>query len=47
MKTNSAINLFAALGIELSYWKNGRNRHHTKKGPGRIHLNGKPKKVAK
>lgn len=37
MKTNSAINLYAALGVYLSYFKVGRNKSYTKKGPGRQH----------
>lgn len=41
MRSNSAINLLAALGIEVSYFKRGRTPSNTKKGPGRIHLHGK------
>lgn len=41
MRTNSAFNLYAALGIYPEYINGGRNLHHTKKGPGRKHQHGK------
>lgn len=43
MSRNIALDLLAALGVNVHYFKAGRSAHHTKKGPGRRHLNGKPK----
>lgn len=41
MVKNSAINLYASLGVHIEYVKVPRNLHHTKKGPGRKHQHGK------
>ena len=37
MQTNSAVNLYAALGCYLPYFKNTLSTSHTKSAPGRKH----------
>ena len=44
MSENVAIKLLARLGILARYEKTALMPSHTKKGPGRRHLQGKPKK---
>lgn len=37
MKHNVALALLAALGINAAWFKTGKSRSHTKRGPGREH----------